>query len=102
MPKRFTIGPLGEHDDHWLTAWAALTGKSKAALATAVIGVRVKQHKDTIQQMLEHSAKLRGMTPDELLNALVANPRYLEETPIAEEEVEYNPTAEEMDSTPTP
>ena len=45
MPKRFTIGPLGEHDDHWLAVWSALTGKSKAALATSVIGLRVKQNK---------------------------------------------------------
>lgn len=84
MPKRFTIGPLGEHDDHWLSVWAALTGKSKAALATAVVGVRVKQNKDTIQELLTHSANLRGMTPEELFSAILANPRYLEENPIAE------------------
>ncbi|NJP09967.1 MAG: hypothetical protein HC866_11190 [Leptolyngbyaceae cyanobacterium RU_5_1] len=84
MPKRLTIGPLGEHDDHWLTLWAALTGKSKASLATAVVGVRVKQHKATIQELLEHSAKLRGMTSEDLFNALIANPRYLEENPIAD------------------
>lgn len=84
MPKRFTIGPLGEHDDHWLSVWAALTGKSKAALATAVVGVRVKQNKDTIQELLTHSATLRGMTPEELFSAILANPRFLEENPIAE------------------
>jgi hypothetical protein len=84
MPKRFTIGPLGEHDDHWLSVWAALTGKSKAALATAVVGVRVKQHKDVIKELLEHSAKLRGMSADELFSAILANPRYLEDNPIAE------------------
>ncbi|KAM3089879.1 hypothetical protein ACKFKG_31925 [Phormidesmis sp. 146-35] len=86
MPKRFTIGPLGEHDDHWLSVWAALTGKSKAALATAVVGVRVKQAKEKIQEMLEHSAKLRGVTPDELFSSILVNPRYLEDNPIAEEE----------------
>ncbi|NJO43281.1 MAG: hypothetical protein HC769_23720 [Cyanobacteria bacterium CRU_2_1] len=86
MPKRFTIGPLGEHDDHWLSVWAALTGKSKASLATAVVGIRVKQNKATIQELLEYSAKLRGMSPDDLFNAILANPRFLEENPIAEED----------------
>jgi hypothetical protein len=90
MPKRFTIGPLGEHDDHWLSVWAALTGKSKAALATSVIGVRVKQYKPTIQELLGHSAHLRGMTPDELFSALLESPRFLEENPIAEVEDEDN------------
>lgn len=84
MPKRFTIGPLGEHDDHWLSVWAALTGKSKAALATSVVAARVKQYKQTIQEMLEHSASLRGMTSAQLFNAVLANPNYLEENPIAE------------------
>jgi hypothetical protein len=88
MPKRFTIGPLGEHDDHWLSVWAALTGKSKAALATSVVASRVKQYKQTIQELLEHSASLRGMTPDELFSAILANSRYLEENPIAEEQEE--------------
>jgi hypothetical protein len=95
MPKRFTIGPLGEHDDHWLSVWAALTGKSKASLATSLVGTRVKQNKQTIQELLEHSAKLRGMTPEELFNAVLANPRYLEDNPIAEENgiEEYSPSS---------
>ncbi|PSB64496.1 hypothetical protein C7B61_12155 [filamentous cyanobacterium CCP1] len=88
MPKRFTIGPLGEHDDHWLSVWSALAGKSKAALATSVVAGRVKQHKQMIQELLEHSAKLRGMTADELFNAILTNSRYLEENPIAEDEQE--------------
>ncbi|MCG8368224.1 MAG: hypothetical protein MJA27_33445 [Pseudanabaenales cyanobacterium] len=85
MPKRFTIGPLGEHDDHWLAVWSALTGKSKAALATSVIGLRVKQNKDTIQELLEYSAKLRGISADQLFDAILSNPRYLEENPIPED-----------------
>ena len=85
MPKRFTIGPLGEHDDHWLAVWSALTGKSKAALATSVIGLRVKQNKETVRELLEYSAKLRGMSADELFDALLANPRFLEDNPIPEE-----------------
>ena len=81
----FTIGPLGEHDDHWLAVWSALTGKSKAALATSVIGLRVKQNKDTIQELLEYSAKLRGISADDLFDAILANPRYLEDNPVPEE-----------------
>ncbi|WAL60869.1 hypothetical protein [Thermocoleostomius sinensis] len=88
MPKRFTIGPLGEHDDHWLTVWAALIGKSKAALATSIVGLRVKQNKESILELLEYSAKHRGMTADELFNALLTNPRFLEDNPIAESDEE--------------
>ncbi|MEO0867328.1 MAG: hypothetical protein AAFY17_02545 [Cyanobacteria bacterium J06642_11] len=84
MPKRFTIGPLGEHDDQWLQVWALLTGKSKAALATSIIGLRVKQNKTTIDELLNHSAAMRGMEPDELFRALLANPKYLEENPVDE------------------
>lgn len=88
MPKRFTIGPLGEYDDHWLSVWAALAGKSKAALATSLVAGRVRQYKQTIQELLEHSASLRGMTSDELFSAVLANSRYLEENPIAEDDNE--------------
>ncbi|MBD3881463.1 hypothetical protein IFO70_06830 [Phormidium tenue FACHB-886] len=86
MPKRFTIGPLGEHDDHWLAVWAALTGRSKAALATSIVGIQVNQYKETIRELLEHSARLRGVTSDELFSAILVNPRYLEENSIVEEE----------------
>ena len=85
MPKRFTIGPLGEHDDHWLAVWSALTGKSKAALATSVIGLRVKQNKETVQELLEYSARLRGISAEELFEAILSNPRFLEDNPIPEE-----------------
>ena len=85
MPKRFTIGPLGEHDDHWLAVWSALTGKSKAALATSVIGLRVKQNKETVRELLDYSAKLRGMSSDDLFEAILSNPRFLEENPVPEE-----------------
>jgi hypothetical protein len=85
MPKRFAIGPLGEHDDHWLTVWAALTGKSKANLATTLIGLRVREKKTVIQEMLEHCASLRGMTQTELFTAILANPQYLEQQPILED-----------------
>ncbi|WAL60868.1 hypothetical protein [Thermocoleostomius sinensis] len=81
MPKRFTIGPLGEHDDHWLTVWAALIGKNKTNLATALIGLRVREKKEMLQDMLEYSAQLRGMTPESLFNALLSNPHYLEQHP---------------------
>jgi hypothetical protein len=85
MTKKFMIGPLGEHDDHWLTIWAALTGKSKAYLATALIGLRVREKKTTIQEMLEHCATLRGMSSTALFTAILTNPKYLEQHPIFEE-----------------
>lgn len=85
MPKRFAIGPLGEHDDHWLTVWAALTGKSKSYLATTLIGLRVREKKEVIQEMLDHCATLRGISQGDLFTALLTNPQYLEQQPIVED-----------------
>jgi hypothetical protein len=84
MPKRFTVGPLGEHDDHWLTIWAALTGKNKTHLATALIGLRVRERKEMLRDMLAHSAILRGMTPEALFTAILNEPQYLQQNPILE------------------
>jgi hypothetical protein len=92
MPKRFTIGPLGEHDDHWLTVWAALIGKSKTNLAAALIGLRVREKKEMLQDMLEYSARLRGMTPESLFNALLSNPNYLEQNPAPNLDDRDDPT----------
>ncbi len=86
MPKRFQVGPLGEHDDEWLTAWAALTGRSKSDQATMVLAFRIRDRKQSIQELLEHSAKRRGMEPDELFDLLIRNPKWLKENPIDGEE----------------
>ena len=80
MPKQLTIDPLGEYTENWLTVWAALLTKSKAFLAKEVVGLQVRSHKATIQALLVESAKFRGMNPDQLFSAILANPQYLEES----------------------
>jgi len=70
MPKRFTIGPLGFHDDQWLNAWAWLTGRTKATQATQLIGFRIRERKSAIQDMLTFTAEKLGVTPDDLFTAI--------------------------------
>lgn len=81
MAKKLTIGPLGEHNENWLIVWAALLTKSKAILAKEVVGLQVRRHKVTIQELLEEAAQFRGMNPEDLFSALLTNPRYLEDCP---------------------
>ena len=78
MPKQMTIGPLEDHNEKWLTVWAALLTKRKAFLAKELVGLQVRKHKITIQELLEEAAQFRGMNPEELFSTLLANPRYLE------------------------
>ena len=80
MSKQLTIGPFGEHTEDWLTVWAALITKSKTILAKEVVGLQVRRHKATIQELLEEAAKNRGMNPDQLFIAILTNPQYLEES----------------------
>jgi hypothetical protein len=70
MPKRFTIGPLGFHDDQWLTAWAWLTGRTKATQASQLLSFRVRERKGIIQDMLDFTAGKLGVTPDELFDRI--------------------------------
>ncbi len=71
MPKRFTIGPLGEHDDDWLTVWSWLNGRTKATQATMVLAYRVRDRKSQIQEMLDYVAKKRGISPNELMKQIL-------------------------------
>jgi hypothetical protein len=70
MPKRFTIGPLGFHDDQWLNAWSWLTGRTKASQATLLLSFRVRERKSLIEEMLGFTADKLGITPDELFDAI--------------------------------
>ncbi|QSJ17176.1 hypothetical protein JYQ62_37000 [Nostoc sp. UHCC 0702] len=71
MPKRFPIGPLGEHDDDWLTIWAWLNNRSKSVQAALLIGFGIAEKKPEIERMLEYMAKKRGVTPDELFKSIL-------------------------------
>ncbi|MCG8365130.1 MAG: hypothetical protein MJA27_17600 [Pseudanabaenales cyanobacterium] len=84
MPKQLTIGPLGEPNENWLTVWAALLTKSKAILAREVLGLQVRRHKVTIQELLEEAARSRGMHPDDLFSTILTNPQYLAEDEVHE------------------
>lgn len=71
MPKRFPVGPLGEHDNDWLTVWAWLNNRSKSAQAAAIISFRIRERKAEIAEMLEYVAKKRGVTADELFKSVL-------------------------------
>ena len=88
MPKKLTIGPLGEYTENWLTVWAALLTKNKAILAKEVVGLQVRRHKATIEELLEEAAKFRGMNPNHLFIAILANPQFLEESHINKDDHE--------------
>jgi len=70
MPKRFTIGPLGFHDDQWLNAWSWLTGRTKATQSTQLLGFRIRERKSIIQDLLNFTAEKLGVTPDELFDRI--------------------------------
>ena len=71
-PKRFWAGPLGEHDDDWLAIWAWLVNRSKAAQATSILAFRIRTEKPKIKELLEYSAQKRGLSPDELMQLIIA------------------------------
>jgi hypothetical protein len=71
MAKRFPVGPLGEHDNDWLTVWAWLNNRSKSAQVAALIGFRIRERKSDIQEMLEYVAKKRGVTPEQLFKSIL-------------------------------
>jgi len=71
MPKRFPVGPLGEHDNNWLTVWAWLNNRSKSAQVAALISFRIRERKSDIQEMLEYVAKKRGITPKQLFKSIL-------------------------------
>ncbi|MBE9157872.1 hypothetical protein IQ265_13710 [Nodosilinea sp. LEGE 06152] len=66
MPKRFWVGPLGVHDDDWLTIWAWLNNRSKSAQAGSLISSRIRANQTQIEAMLSYTADRMGLTPDEL------------------------------------
>jgi hypothetical protein len=71
MAKRFSVGPLNEHDDDWLTVWAWLNDCSKSAQASSLIGIGINQRKTEIERILEYIAKKREMSPDELFEKIL-------------------------------
>lgn len=66
MPKRFWAGPLGVHDDDWLTIWAWLNNRSKTAQASNLISSRIRERQSQIEDMLRYTAERMGIEPDEL------------------------------------
>ncbi|WP_377962898.1 hypothetical protein [Almyronema epifaneia] len=66
MAKRFWAGPLGQHDDDWLTVWAWLNNRSKSAQASSVLSYRIRTQRKQIEEMLEYTAQRLGIEPDEL------------------------------------
>ncbi len=72
MPKRFWCGPLGQHDDDWLTVWAWLTSRSKSAQASSLLGARIRAMKPEIQDMLRYTAERLGYTPEELMKRILS------------------------------
>lgn len=66
MPKRFWVGPLGVHDDDWLTIWAFLNNRSKSAQAAGLISFRIRERKAAIEEMLNYTAERMGIEPEEL------------------------------------
>ena len=71
MPKRFWSGPLGVHDDDWLTVWAFLNNRSKSAQATSLLAARIRACKPQIEEMLSYTAKRLGLETDELLRQIL-------------------------------
>lgn len=71
MPKRFPIGPLGEHDDDWLRILAWLNNTSKSVQAASLISIQIKEKKPEIQEMLDYIAKKRGIPSDELIESIL-------------------------------
>lgn len=67
MSKRFWVGPLGKHDDDWLTVWAWLNNRSKNQQASSVISARIRSNKSEIVEMLQYTAKSLDLTPAQLM-----------------------------------
>ena len=72
MPKRFWVGPLGVHDDDWLTVWAWLNNRSKNVQASSLLSYRIRERKTSITEMLAYTADRMGLDPDELRRQILS------------------------------
>lgn len=72
LPKRFWVGPLGVHDDDWLTVWAWLNNRSKNVQASGLVSYRIRERKEAIKEMLNYTAERMGLEPDELRSQILS------------------------------
>jgi hypothetical protein len=69
--KRFWVGPLGKHDDDWLTVWAWLNNRSKPEQVSLLLSDSLRRDKPEIESVLEYTAKSLNLTAEQLMNQIL-------------------------------